>query len=81
MEKQNKDLENIKMERDSLHATLKETDANYQGLKVKKDILNVEHNKLQRDYKNMEEIFLKQQKKFEELKVDNANAYQVKNKV
>jgi hypothetical protein len=29
MEKQNKDLENIKMERDSLHATLKETDANY----------------------------------------------------
>ncbi len=81
MEKQNKDLENIKMERDSLHATLKETDANYQGLKVKKDILNVEHNKLQKDYKNMEEIFLKQQKKFEELKVDNANAYQVKNKV
>ncbi len=81
MEKQNKDLENIKMERDSLHATLKETDANYQGFKVKKDILNVEHNKLQKDYKNMEEIFLKQQKKFEELKVDNANAYQVKNKV
>jgi hypothetical protein len=28
MEKQNKDLENIKMEKDSLEATLKEIDAN-----------------------------------------------------
>jgi hypothetical protein len=43
--------------------------------------VNVEHNKLQRDYKNMEETFLKQHKKLEELKVDNANAYQAKNKV
>jgi hypothetical protein len=59
MEKQNKDLENIKIERDSLQATLKEIDANYWGFKIDKDILSVEHNKLQKDYKNMEEILLK----------------------
>jgi hypothetical protein len=47
-------LENVKIERDSLQATLKEIDANYYNLKAKKDIMNVEHNKLQRDYKNME---------------------------
>jgi hypothetical protein len=29
----------------------------------------------------MEETFLKQQKKVEELRVDNVNAYQVKNEV
>jgi hypothetical protein len=29
MEKQNKDLENIRIEKDSMHATLKEIDANY----------------------------------------------------
>jgi hypothetical protein len=29
MEKKNKDLENIRMEKDSLWATLKEIDANY----------------------------------------------------
>jgi hypothetical protein len=29
MHKHNKDLENIKVERDSLQTTLKETDANY----------------------------------------------------
>jgi hypothetical protein len=29
MEKHNKDLENIKVERDSLHATLKEINVNY----------------------------------------------------
>ncbi len=29
----------------------------------------------------MEEILLKQQKEMEELKVDNANAYQAKNEV
>ncbi len=40
MEKQNKNLENIKIERDSLWATLKETNANYWGLK---------HNKLQKN--------------------------------
>jgi ribosome maturation protein Sdo1 len=34
--------------------------------------LNIEHNKLQKDYKNMEEILSKQQKEVEELKVDNA---------
>jgi hypothetical protein len=45
-EKQNKDLENIKIERDSLHATLKETYANYWGLKAEKDTLDIEHNKL-----------------------------------
>jgi hypothetical protein len=30
---------------------------------------------------HMEETFLKQQKKVEELRVDNVNAYQVKNEV
>jgi hypothetical protein len=30
---------------------------------------------------HMEEILLKQQKEMEELKVDNANAYQAKNEV
>ena len=59
MEKQNKDLENLRIERDSLQATLKEIDANYWGLKAKKDTLSIEHNKLQKDYKNMEETFLK----------------------
>ncbi len=68
------------MERDSLHATLKETNANYWGLKAEKDTLSIEHNKLQRDYRHIEETFL-QQKEMEELKVDNANAYQVKNEV
>ncbi len=29
----------------------------------------------------MEETFLKQQKEVEELRVDNANAYQVKNEI
>jgi hypothetical protein len=43
--------------------------------------LSIEHNKLQDDYKNMEETLLKQQKEVEELKVDNANAYQVKNEI
>ncbi len=52
-------MENIKIERDSMHAILKEIDANYWGLKAEKDIFNIEHIKLQRDYKNMEEILLK----------------------
>jgi hypothetical protein len=60
MEKQNKDLENIVIERDSLQATLKETYANYWSLKAEKDTLDIEHNKLQRHYKNMEETLLKQ---------------------
>ncbi len=34
MEKHNKDLKNIKIERVSLHATLKDRDANYWGLKA-----------------------------------------------
>jgi hypothetical protein len=59
MEKQNKDLENLIIERDSLQAILKEIDANYWGLKAKKDTLSIEHNKLQKDYKNMEDTFLK----------------------
>jgi len=45
MEKQSKDLENIRIERDSLHATFKKTNAHYWGLKAEKDILNIEHNK------------------------------------
>ncbi len=60
MEKQSKDLENIKIERDSLQAILKETNANYQGLKTKRDILSIKHNKLQRDDKNMVETLLKE---------------------
>jgi hypothetical protein len=75
MDKYNKDLENIRIERDSLQATLKETYANYWALKAKKDTMSIEHIKVQRDYKNMEETLLKQQKEMEELKVDNANAY------
>jgi hypothetical protein len=68
-------LENIRIERDSLQATLKETYANNWGLKIEKDTLDIEHSKLQREYKNMEETLLKQQKEVEELRVDNANAY------
>ncbi len=69
------------MERDSLQVTLKKTNANYWGLTVEKDIINTKHSKLQRDYRHMEETFLKRQKEVEELKVDNANAYQTKNEV
>ncbi len=46
MEKQNKNLENIKIEKDFLHATLKETYANCWRLKAKKDTLSIEHNEL-----------------------------------
>ncbi len=55
--------------------------ANYWGLKAKKDTLSIDHSKLQKDYKNMEEIMLKQQKEAEELKMDIANAHQVKNEI
>jgi len=48
MEKHNKDLGNIKIERDSLQATLMKTDANHCKLKTKKDFLSMEHNKLQK---------------------------------
>jgi hypothetical protein len=58
MEMQNKDLEKVKIERDSLRSTLKEINANYYNLKAKKDILSVEHNKFQKDYKNMEKTLL-----------------------
>jgi hypothetical protein len=59
MENHNKDMENIIVERDPLQETLKQTNANYWKLKTKKDALNVEYNKLQRDYMNMEKILLK----------------------
>ncbi len=81
MEKQSKDLKNIILERDSLQATLKEIDVNYWGFKAKKDTLSIKHNKLQKNYKNMEETLSKQQKEVEELRVDNANAYQAKNEI
>ncbi len=76
MEKHNKDLEKIKVERDSLQAILIQMDANYW-----KDFLSVEHNKLQRDYRNMEQILLKQQKELEKLREDIGNVYQSKNKI
>jgi len=75
MEKHNKNLENIIIEKDSLQATLKEIDANYWGLKAEKDTLSIKHNKLQKNYKHMEKTLLKQQKEVEEVRVDNANAY------
>ncbi len=59
MEKHNKNLESIQIKKDSLQATLKETNVNYWGLKLEKDTLNIEHNKLQTNYKHMEETLLK----------------------
>jgi hypothetical protein len=53
MEKHNKDLENIKIDKESLHVILKQINANYWKLKIEKDSLSVKHNKFQRDYKNM----------------------------
>ncbi len=44
------------------------------------DILSVKHNKLQKDYKKMEQTFLKQQKELE-FKVNNVNAYQANNEI
>jgi hypothetical protein len=75
MEKYNKDLKNIRVERDSLQVTLKETYAKYWNLKVEKDILSVEHNKFHRDYKNMEQTFLKQQKGLKELIIEVGDVY------
>lgn len=80
MDKHNKDLENIIIERDSLQATLMQTEANYQKLKTQES-LSVEHNKLKRDYRNMEQTFLKQQKELKELKRDIGNVYQSKNEI
>ncbi len=81
MEKHNKDVENIKVEKDFLHEILKDIYANYWNLKVEKDILIVEQNKLQRDYKNMEQILLKQQKVLEELRMKVGNIYRAKNDI
>jgi hypothetical protein len=72
MEKHNKDMEKIRVERDSLQVSLMQTNANYWKLKTKKLFVNVEHNKLQKDYRNMEQVFLKQQK---ELRLDIGNVY------
>jgi hypothetical protein len=58
-----------------------QADANYWKLKIEKDSLNVEHNKLQRDYKNMGQILLKQHKELEELKKDIGNVSQSKNEI
>ncbi len=41
----------------------------------------MEHNKLQRDYKNMEQFFLKKYKELNELKMDISNVYQSKNEI
>jgi hypothetical protein len=43
MEKHSKNLKNIKVEKDSLQATLKETYANYWNFKANKDIMSVKH--------------------------------------
>jgi len=53
MEKHNEDLENIKVEKDFLQATMMQTYAKYWKLKTKKDSMSVEHNKLQKYYRNM----------------------------
>jgi Zn-dependent oligopeptidase len=59
MEKHIEDLEKIKAKKDFLQTIMIQTDANYWKLESKKDSLNVEHNKLQRYYKNTEQFFLK----------------------
>jgi hypothetical protein len=46
MENHNKDLENIIVEREFLQENLKRTNANYWKLKIEKDALSVEYNKL-----------------------------------
>ncbi len=78
MEKHNKDLENIRVERDFVQATLKQINVNYWKLRTEKDFLSMEHNKLQKDYKNMEPTFLKYQE-LKELRVEIGNVYQAKN--
>lgn len=50
-------------------------DANYWKLKSKKDSFSVEHNKLYKDYRIMEQILLKQQKELEEFREDIGNVY------
>jgi chromosome segregation ATPase len=56
-------------------------DANYLKLKSEKDSLNVEHNKLQKYYTNMEQTLLKQHKELEELKEEIGNVCQSKNEI
>ncbi len=80
MEKHNKDLDNIRVKKDSFQLILKQKNANYQKLKAEKDSLSVKHNKLQKYYKNMEQTLLKQLE-LKELKVDIGNVYQTKNEV
>ncbi len=46
MEKHNKDMENMKINKDSLQAIMKQINANYWKLKIEKDSLSVKHNKL-----------------------------------
>ncbi len=43
--------------------------------------MSIKHNKLQSDYRHMEETLLKQHKEVEDFKVDNVNAYQVNNEM
>ncbi len=81
MEKHNKDLRKIKVERDYLQATLMQTNANYSKLKIENNSLNVEHNKLQKVYKNMEQILLNQQMELKELIKDIGDVYQSKNEI
>lgn len=56
---------------------LTQINANYQKLKIEKDSLNVGHNKLHKDCKNMEQMILKQ-KEVKELIMDIGNLYQSK---
>ncbi len=49
MENQSKDLENMKIEKDSMQTTLKEIDANYWTLKVEKDAFSIEHIEFQKN--------------------------------
>jgi hypothetical protein len=50
-------------------------------MKAKKDTRSVNHNKLKRNYKNMERILLKQQKELEELRMDIGNVCKAKNDI
>ncbi len=58
-----------------------QTNANYYKLRIEKDFVSVEHNKLQKVHKNMEHILLNQQKELEELKKDIGDVYQFKNEI
>jgi methionine salvage enolase-phosphatase E1 len=77
MEKHSKDMENIKVDRDSLQVNW----CQLLELEGKKGSLSVEYNKLHKYYKNMEHTFLNQHKELEELKMDISNVYQAKNDI